>query len=639
MTAHFGLWNFAGNPVTPIQVARVKSTLGRCSEAWNEVGDSEIQFLSRRTNAHATPDQPIRSLSGCILVWDGRLDNRTELREMLGDGRPASDAELVVAACDRWGRQAFAKLVGDWALALWNPRDRTVTLAKDFLGSRPLYFHASAASLRWSNLLDALVLSSGTPPALDEEYLAGWFARFPAEQLTPYVGLHAVPPSSFLVFRDREALQQTHWDFDPGRRILYKNPGDYEEHFRQVFTKSVARRLCSRAPVLAELSGGMDSSSIVCMADRILLEGRSETPRLDTISYFDDSEPNWDERSFFLLVEAQRRRTGLHVPVNFHGNLHPEFPTDRFVATPGSSQCLRGRESYYDYVLSGGYEVLLQGLGGDEVLGGIPTASPELGDLLASLQWIAFVKRSLAWALAMRAPITSLASEAVRDFLSFPPRSDIASAFPWLQPEFLRRNGDALEGYERKPRLGTKGRPSFRANLAALEDLRRYISCLSAASATETLEKRYPYLDRDLLEFVYAIPRDEVIRPHERRSLMRRSLRGLVPDQILDRKRKASISRAPVVALRARLEALLQDTSHMLLEDLGVVQLAKFQQCLQAAAEGQAIPVVPLLRTILLEAWLRHISQWTTRCESPLLSPGARPFLLCVSPRPDGSFS
>jgi len=287
MTAHFGLWNFTGSPVTPPQVSRIRSMLGRLSsDAPTEVGDSEICFLCRRGNAEAAPDQPVRTESGCILCWEGRLDNRAELRDMLSNGsqRPASDAELVAATYDRWGTQAFAKLVGDWGLALWNPRDRTVTLAKDFLGSKPLYFHANAISLRWSNFLDPLVLSSGTSPGLDEEYLAGWLARFPATHLTPYVGIHAVPPSSFLVFRDGQPLQQTHWEFDAGKRISYRNPRGYEEHFHAVFARSVARRLRSNAPVLAELSGGMDSSSI-----RILSEGRGETSRLDTISYFDDS--------------------------------------------------------------------------------------------------------------------------------------------------------------------------------------------------------------------------------------------------------------------------------------------------------------------------------------------------------------
>ena len=133
-------------------------------------------------------------------------------------------------------------------------------------------------------------------------------------------------------------------------------------------------------------------------------------------------------------------------------------------------------------------------------------------------------------------------------------------------------------------------------------------------------EYRYPYLDRDLLEFLYAIPREELIRPHERRSLMRRSLRGLVPEEILNRKRKAFIARAPVAALRTELDCILRETNQMLTSELGIVDRNKFRQSLKRAADGQTTPVVPLLRTLLIEAWLRHISTWTGCRELSFLS-------------------
>ena len=79
--------------------------------------------------------------------------------------------------------------------------------------------------------------------------------------------------------------------------------------------EAVRRRLRSDSPILAELSGGMDSSSIVCMADTIIARGNAETPRLDTLSYYDDSEPNWNERPYFTKVEEKRGRTGCHIDV------------------------------------------------------------------------------------------------------------------------------------------------------------------------------------------------------------------------------------------------------------------------------------------------------------------------------------
>ena len=614
MNIQFGLWNFRAGPVTPIQVSRVKSILNRLPfEGQEEFRDSEMYFLRRYMRAGEENCQPFQSEAGSILCWDGRLDNRSDLADALGTSRlrTVSDVEVVGAAYDRWGTGMFSKLIGDWALSLWNPNERMVILAKDFLGTRPLYYTAKASSLSWSNLIDPLILAGASSPFLEEEYVAGWFARFPATHLSPYLGVKAVPPSCFVLFQDAREIVRTHWEFDPAKRIVYKNRSDYEQHFCEVFSRSVTRRLRSASPVLAELSGGVDSSSIVSMADRMISEGRAEAPRLDTISYYDDTEPNWDESAYFRVVERQRGRTGLHLPVDFRNNLHPAFPSERFAATPGSGAGSNGAAAYLAHVRSGGYRVLLQGLGGDEVLGGVPAPSPELADLLASARFVSFGKSILAWALAMKVSLAHLAMEALRELLVFPRVLDARSALPWLRPEFVGRNRKALEGYERKTASFFAGRPSFRANLAALEDLRRHINCLAAANATETLERRYPYLDRDLLEFLYAIPREEMIRPHERRSLMRRSLRGLVPEEILDRKRKAFIARAPVAALRTALDSILRETNHMLASDLGIVDKNKFRQSLTRAADGQTTPVVPLLRTLLVEAWLRHIPTWT----------------------------
>src|SRR6266436_8553996 len=109
---------------------------------------------------------------------------------------------------------------------------------------------------------------------------------FPAVHLTPCVGIHSVPPSSFVLLRPGKHVVSKYWDFDPGKRIRYRADAEYEEHFRTVFAQAVQRRLRSDRPVLAELSGGMDSSSIVCMADLVIARGQAHCPRLDTISWF-----------------------------------------------------------------------------------------------------------------------------------------------------------------------------------------------------------------------------------------------------------------------------------------------------------------------------------------------------------------
>src|SRR5437588_11593966 len=182
---------------------------------------------------------------------------------------------------------------------------------------RCLYYSFERNHVTWSSILDPLVEFADRAFKICEEYVAGWFAYFPDAHLTPYQGVYAVPPASFVVLKPgKNALDQTvtrYWEFDSRKRIRYRTDAEYEEHFRTVFAQAVGRRLRSDRPVLAELSGGMDSSSIVCMADIVIARGEAETPRLDTISYYDDSNAVLDERPYFTNDDLKRGRVGYHI--------------------------------------------------------------------------------------------------------------------------------------------------------------------------------------------------------------------------------------------------------------------------------------------------------------------------------------
>src|SRR6266853_5689606 len=105
----------------------------------------------------------------------------------------------------------------------------------------------------------------------------------------------------------------SYWTFNPQLKTRHKSDAEYEEHFRYLFRQAVRRRLRTDSPILADLSGGLDSSSIVCMADDILANEGAPTPRVDTISYFDPKEPQGDDYPFLLKIEEKRGKTGLHI--------------------------------------------------------------------------------------------------------------------------------------------------------------------------------------------------------------------------------------------------------------------------------------------------------------------------------------
>jgi len=621
MGVQFGRWNLDGKPVDRGYLEKVGTALGPYGpDGGSSYGDTDISLLYHafhtiRESRRET--QPHISSSGAVIMWDGRLDNRAELIGELRNGLTAdsTDVGIVAVAYETWTTNCLAKLIGDWALSIWNPRDRSVLLGKDPIGARHLYYSFDSDQITWSTILDPLVRLAGKTFALDEEYIAGWLSMFPATNLTPCVGIHSVPPSSFVFLRPGKHAIKRYWDFDPKNQIRYRSDAEYEEHFRTVFTTAVQRKLRSDHPVLAELSGGRDSSSIVCVADEIIARGAAETPRLDTISYFDDSEPNWNERPYFTRVEQKRGRTGWHVNIGAQdpGKISkpepsPESPYDRFVPTPGND----GRTSpqLRMCMASQGNRVVLSGVGGDEVMGGVPTPVPELENLLARAQFGTLAHQLKLWALEKRRPWFHLFWEAARGF--FPPAlvgvPKYIQPVPWLQSTFVKRHWAALTGYPSRTKLFSP-LPSFQDNVATLDAVRRQLAC-TALPFEPPFEKRYPCLDRGLLEFMFAIPREQLVRPTQRRSLMRRALVGIVPDEILSRKTKAFMVRSAMVTISNDWARFAEMTQNMLSSSLGIVDPERISEALRMVRRGEEVPMVTLRRTLFLEAWLKDIRKW-----------------------------
>jgi len=613
MGVQFGRWNFDGRPVDPdyLQKAgRMLAPYGPDGEGTFIKDGAGILFRGFHTTREArNENQPTVAASGAVLTWDGRLDNRAELLGELG-GIPtarATDAETVAASHEEWGTDCLAKLLGDWALAIWSPRDRSLLLAKDFAGTRHLFYSIDREQVTWSTILDPLVLLAGKSFTLDEEYIAGWLSFFPATHLTPYVGIHSVPPSCFARITPQGKSIHKYWDFDAKKRIRYRTDGEYEEHFRQAFGESVKRRLRSDSPVLAELSGGMDSSSIVCVADEILAQGRRETPRLDTVSYYNDSEPNWNEKPYFTKVEEKRGRTGFHIDVGADDSLRFERDPGRFEATPGTAgKPSASAREFAACLLSQGNRVVLSGIGGDEVTGGVPTPAPELMDFLARARFRQLAHQLKVWALEKKKPWFHILFDALRGFLpsSLAGVRGALQPAPWLREEFTGRYRAALSGYPARVKL-LGPLPSFQENLSTFETLRRQLAH-SARSPEPVHAKRYPYLDRDLLEFLYGVPREQLVRPGARRSLMRRALRGIVPDRILDRKRKAFVVRGPMIVLASSGDKWMETVRDM--NDMlpNFLDMTAFSKAIESAHEGQNVSMIAMIRLLGAGIWLKQ---------------------------------
>jgi asparagine synthase (glutamine-hydrolysing) len=613
VSVFFGIWNFDHRPVDLAVAQEAQALLAPygpdASNQYNGVGFTLAHHALHTTAESRGENQPYVSSSGAVIAWDGRLDNREELVRNLGGklSNLSTDVEIVAACFDRWDTGCFPKILGDWAVSIWNERQQLLLLAKDFLGVRPLYYMKDNDRIHWSSVLEPLVTLSKRRFALNREYVAGWLAMYPATDTTPFVGIRAVPPCSFVIHGPNKQTAVKYWDFDPEKRISLRTDVEYEDCFRVAFREAVRRRLRSDRPICAELSGGMDSPSITCMAD-LIANSSAEVPEIHTLSFYDDTEPHLNERRYFLKVEEKRGRRGCHIDLANNDVFSFNDSLANFVALPGcmSASPMNVSDKQRRFFESNNIGVVLSGIGGDEMMGGVPTPIPELQNLLVQGQFRNLAHMLKLWALSKRKPWFHLLGEVLRDFLPpvFLPQPKHLRPLPWLEHTFVQQNRNVLSGFNHRTTF-RRGLPSFQANLSALETVRRQLAT-NGLAAKPAVYKRYPFLDRTLLELIFAIPRDQLLRPGYRRSLMRRALRGIVPEEVLERRRKGYVSRGPRVAITREWNRLVVFCHDMASARMHVVNEEAFRNTLQAIKNSDAIPLAQLGRTIVLEAWLRQ---------------------------------
>ena len=271
-----GILNFDGQPVDERVLVTMSNALASNGpDAGGQHTSGSIGMVHRAfcTNKESYREQqPLVTDEGQILVWDGRLDNRTELLHLLRNrlGVEETDLNIVMEAYREWGVKFPAKLVGDFALSLWEPRTRTLLLARDHAGPRPIFYHRNGDEFLWASELRVLLALRGSQLEVNDEFVAAFLSHQITHSVTPYRGVHAVLPGHVVTVRDGEVKTERFWGPDANYEIRYRTDEEYEEHFRQLFRDAVRCRMRVEGPVWTALSGGLDSSAITCMAHESL---------------------------------------------------------------------------------------------------------------------------------------------------------------------------------------------------------------------------------------------------------------------------------------------------------------------------------------------------------------------------------
>ncbi|MEX2284763.1 MAG: asparagine synthase-related protein [Gemmatimonadota bacterium] len=528
-----------------------------------------------------------------IGAGDVRLDNRSELRKLARESTErTSDLELVLALVDAKGAQAVNELHGDFGFVIWDARAQKVIAARDPFGVKPLFLRRDPGMLLFS--------SRAAPLALREDYDLDYMRDFlfggsQNTARTAWRDVTRVEAGQLLVQRGTVSETQKYWSAERFEPASAATEADAVSEFRSLFTSAIQTRLDPAGPTWAHLSGGLDSSSIVCTAERQVRRGSIG----GTITLV-DSLGSGDETPYSNLVVENLGLTNLQLKDTWAWQESAAFTaTDE----PNSLFPFQTRDHLIrDALRQNNARVLLSGLGADHYLTGNLNYIP---DLITSGRWVQAASDLVSWSVAMRRSFWWTAKHyAIEPLVGSRVlrnrTDDDALRLPrWLgNAQMITREYARLFDGDHKPPRGRRFTHATARELATISDW------VLRGEFEEGMEVRYPFLHRPLIEFALRLPVRMKARPQARKWVLREAMRDLIPEEIRTRQGKGGIGARILWSLNREADTIQSLLRQPLLAELGLIDVQHLRAAVDEARNGARHHLVMLMSALSLETWL-----------------------------------
>ena len=624
------IFNRNGAPIDPEQLDSLTRALrarGRDGTAFRllgHVGLAHAHFWT--TPEDVGEEQPIASPNGkSWITADARLDNREELLPLLastvGKGVP-TDAELILAAYERWGDECPRQLIGDFAFILWDSRRDRLFCARDVIGIRQMVYCERGATIIVASGVDAVRAILEPPPAsndnLLQDLLGGRFDRWVKE--TAYVGINRVPPSySFSWSRGSESRSR-YWTLggevengegEAARRSRLapeKQQERYVEEFRALFSRVTRAQLRSNGPVGILVSGGLDSSSAACMAERLIEDGESDaTARLYSCVF--QETPGADEREYLdAVLETCKSMEASLICGDDCWAMRDfgEYPMEE----PGIDMHRLMFLEPLRRAHSDGCRVMIGGHWGDQALTGdpyhsrLPFRDVPLLSITRELPYFAHHAGMSPMSLLANRFLRPMAPSFLRDWLFAAGRSIRPSG---AAPQFARATSEPITDLLPPPPLANGCALKTYQQLTEGKQTARCVFYDNAA-VNAGIEMRYPFIDRRVVEFLLAVPVWMKFRRGESKFILREAMAGILPEKVRKRSKNAHFSGLVDRGLRdkerSRVTELLENSR---LVEGGLVDAVRLRQAWDRYWQSQRFYTErPLMYMLCAEEWLRR---------------------------------
>jgi asparagine synthase (glutamine-hydrolysing) len=644
MSAIFGIYYLDGKPVAKSELEKMSSALSHRGRDDDGVWTSGSVGLGHRMR-WTTPESLSETLpftdkaaaSGVTITADARIDNRDDVCDALGmrNSEDITDSEIVLKAYLKWGRDCPAHLIGDYVFAIWDPEKNELFLARDPLGIKHFYYYYQPGKVfAIASEIKALLKLGEVRAELDEESLSdNLILNTENKESTFYKDIYRLPATHALRISGRGLKKWKYWQ-PTSREIRLANDREYHEAFREKFTEAVRCRLRSNFKIGSTLSGGLDSSAVVCVASELLK--RDGRPVLETFSgIFPDVaeiDPRIDERRY---MESVVDRSGCNPNFLVVDRVNPLHDLDKILdhtdQPMGHLNVFMGYE-IFKAAAAKDVRVLLSGHDGDCTV----SYGYEDFELLARRgrfirlfqEALALRKnmphhpqhnlRYLAWDRGIRPTIPDPVVSAWRTLRRRKP--PVARSPVYFPLHFDAISTEFKKKFDLPERLERFGKLSYPDDQSRAEHHWSVLTNGLFASMHEQgeklagaygIEQRHPFFDRRLIEFCGQLPPGQRLYRGWTRSIFRYAMQDVLPTDVqwrTDKARLGEVIKTNMFKYKSKdLEKITRPDVEKLSEYINVDKLrAVYQSCLASPRKKEQEVLLVLTSSYLLNWFERY---------------------------------
>ncbi len=472
------------------------------------------------------------------IVLDGRLDNRSEIVAQLdadhSNLNKLSDAALILLSYRQWGKNCFERFVGEFALVIFDETTGELLCARDHLGDRTMFYESTDARIVIASEPWAVLGARNEKPVLEENTAAYFFAfNVPESGQTFFKNVFELLPAHFMSVDTSGHVTRRYWMPDPHKKIRYQTEEEYARHFLALLDESVRCRIRSTTPVGILMSGGLDSTSIACLAARAMAP-----ESLTTISNIYDELKDCDEREYINTVREKWNTRSVQIPCDDAWTYKDWMNLPRNPNQPDTFLFSEAMERDYKQAQNVGLRVLLTGEAGDPLY-------------IAGNEWLADFVTEGRFQDALRGIVAQIRNNGLRYLFTMGHLRPVVRVFlertvPWLlkvhrlrvsRPAWLKTAAQLALNHERlwvSPALE-------RYNAVLGLRFASHCSKERVNASRHSLDLRYPYRDRRLVEYMISIPAYMLHYGGFYKHVLRIAMKDILPEKIRHRNKATSL--------------------------------------------------------------------------------------------------